>query len=417
MNKYLEKIKYSEFYKENLQKTQLVQGLLSIRDKLRLATEPKGLELKTQLERDAQLFDSITDKKWYLYITNDWGGGSESYLKQQQEKATESNQEIIVLRYRKNKKRYEIEGFYEKQPVYLEDISELKELGNWLHIEEIYINQFVLFPNIVQVLEEVLLAKERFDAKLVMLVHDYFAVCPSFTMTNREGKFCRDAIGVPCQECYKEWNFQKTYAVDSIRDWRSHWGHFLEACDEVRCFSEDTQKRMRKFYGDHLAYTCIPHAVTYLEPVTRGNKTTKYLNIGILGVLNKQKGGRVVQKMLQEIQDRNLAIRIILLGFADGIKLKESEHFICTGRYQPTDLPRLIQENDIDVFFIASIWPETFSYTTEEVMKMNMPIVTFDLGAPADRVAGYEKGMILDLAMEPAEILKRISSWKTLDRR
>ena len=63
MNKYLEKIKYSEFYKENLQKTQLVQGLLSIRDKLRLATEPKGLELKTQLERDAQLFDSITDKK------------------------------------------------------------------------------------------------------------------------------------------------------------------------------------------------------------------------------------------------------------------------------------------------------------------------------------------------------------------
>ena len=48
---------------------------------------------------------------------------------------------------------------------------------------------------------------------------------------------------------------------------------------------------------------------------------------------------------------------------------------------------------------------------------MDMPIVTFDLGAPADRVAGYEKGMILDLAMEPAEILKRISSWKTLDRR
>ena len=133
--------------------------------------------------------------------------------------------------------------------------------------------------------------------------------------------------------------------------------------------------------------------------------------------MNKQKGGRVVQKMLQEIQDRNLAIRIILLGFADGIKLKESEHFICTGRYQPTDLPRLIQENDIDVFFIASIWPETFSYTTEEVMKMNMPIVTFDLGAPADRVAGYEKGMILDLTMKPAEILKGISSWKALERR
>ena len=74
MNKYLEKIKYSEFYKENLQKTQLVQGLLSIRDKLRLATEPKGRK---------------TSPKEGSYTTYLFEKGKEKILKKVGEECTE----------------------------------------------------------------------------------------------------------------------------------------------------------------------------------------------------------------------------------------------------------------------------------------------------------------------------------------
>jgi len=58
-------------------------------------------------------------------------------------------------------------------------------------------------------------------------------------------------------------------------------------------------------------------------------------------------------------------------------------------------IPKLVVENDIDLFFISSIWPETFSYTTQEVINMELPIACFNLGAQADRIGAYSKGLVL----------------------
>ena len=48
-------------------------------------------------------------------------------------------------------------------------------------------------------------------------------------------------------------------------------------------------------------------------------------------------------------------------------------------------------EEDIDLFFIPSIWPETFSYTTSEIMSMHMPVAVFPIGAPVERVKFTKK--------------------------
>ena len=58
-------------------------------------------------------------------------------------------------------------------------------------------------------------------------------------------------------------------------------------------------------------------------------------------------------------------------------------------------LPSLLIEHDIDILFIPSICPETFSYTAEEAMQMNMPVAVFDIGAPAERVRKYPKGLVI----------------------
>jgi glycosyltransferase involved in cell wall biosynthesis len=41
------------------------------------------------------------------------------------------------------------------------------------------------------------------------------------------------------------------------------------------------------------------------------------------------------------------------------------------------------------MMLFPSIWPETFSYVVAEMMAMRLPIVAFDLGAPAERLRGY----------------------------
>ena len=64
---------------------------------------------------------------------------------------------------------------------------------------------------------------------------------------------------------------------------------------------------------------------------------------------------------------------------------------------------------DIDAFLIPSIWPETFSYTTSEIMSMDMPIAVFNLGAPVERVQEYSKGLILgDPDMDVAELVQTL---------
>ena len=66
-----------------------------------------------------------------------------------------------------------------------------------------------------------------------------------------------------------------------------------------------------------------------------------------------------------------------------------------------------MRRNNIDIVFIPSIWPETFSYTTSEAMSMGMPIACYAMGAPAERVGPYNRGLVLN-KIAPRENLNQI---------
>jgi glycosyltransferase involved in cell wall biosynthesis len=134
-------------------------------------------------------------------------------------------------------------------------------------------------------------------------------------------------------------------------------------------------------------------------------KRTNTLNIGLMGILSIHKGEEIIKSMLRLINERNLKVKFILLGTTQNPI--NDMNFIETGRYRQETIVDLTIKHDIDVFFISSIWPETFSYTTEEVIKMNMPIVAFDLGAPAERIKKYNKGLIIN-NMDPEYALDSI---------
>jgi len=152
--------------------------------------------------------------------------------------------------------------------------------------------------------------------------------------------------------------------------------------------------------------TLTPHTVEDISPVVikkDSNKTTT--TIGILGAIDYVKGAQIIKQMVQIIERDNLDIDVVVIGeITEPIK---SKHFHVTGRYRHEDLPRLIQEQQIDIFLIPSIWPETFSYTTQEIMMMQLPLMVFDLGAPAERVAEYEKGVVIDEISAEA-VLKKV---------
>lgn len=372
-----------------------------------------GKDPQGQLRRVIQLLLDCRCRQTKLYIINDWGGGSERYFQMQQGKFIHQGGGIWSLCYCKQKEYYELTYQSEKisQYYHIKEFSDLCRLSRWISIDEIVVNQLTLYPDLQNLLKDIIEAKKIYQAKLIMLFHDYYAICPSYNLTGKDGMFCGDATGKECADCYQKWRFAETYQCADITDWRSCWQSLLENCDEIRCFSEDTLKRVQRIYGDSLAYTLVPHCVDYLSPVCKRTKTTDYVNIAVLGGLSAHKGGEVVQQVLHLVERKELPVRIILIGFADGIRLRQSKHCVITGRYEVFELPLLVYQHDVDVVFIPSIWPETFSYTAEEAMQMNLPLVSFALGAPAERIKHYKKGMTLPLDASPEELLSAIVKW------
>lgn len=102
---------------------------------------------------------------------------------------------------------------------------------------------------------------------------------------------------------------------------------------------------------------------------------------------------------------KKLNIKIIIIGTIN--KKIKSKNIHITGRYNSNQLVELVEKNMIDVLFIPSVCPETFSYTTEESINMGLPVAVFNIGAPAERVKRYNKGIVIK-KIEPEFALKEL---------
>ena len=86
-------------------------------------------------------------------------------------------------------------------------------------------------------------------------------------------------------------------------------------------------------------------------------------------------------------------VKIVVIGIIDAKDLPDN--IIVHGEYALSELPGLIDRYRVNIGFISSIWPETFSYVTQELMMLDLPLACFDIGAPRDRIGHWEKGRII----------------------
>ncbi len=60
-----------------------------------------------------------------------------------------------------------------------------------------------------------------------------------------------------------------------------------------------------------------------------------------------------------------------------------------------------------------SMWPETYSYTLSESLIAEIPVITFDLGAIAERVKAIDAGWIFPIHSTVKDIFKFILTVKS----
>ena len=90
------------------------------------------------------------------------------------------------------------------------------------------------------------------------------------------------------------------------------------------------------------------------------------------------------------------AVTFVFIGTSQNEIGVQKKNVFYTGRYSDhAHLQKLVEDFDVNLTVFPSICPETFSFTISELMAMDLPIISFDIGAQGERVALYKKGVVV----------------------
>ena len=356
-------------------------------------------------------FDAeLTGRKIIVWFDHSLGGGTEVYSRKQFA-VLNNRYDVLRVQYMPSHGEYHITYTGKKHIKYTtKNLNRFIQMCVTKNIAQIVVNNLVAYKSALDILQ--IISQMKSQAKPTPFVsvrgHDFHCICPSFNLIDCDGNYCCQRYKSGCEECWackrlaqqtKVHNALKSGAT-TIASWRDAWGKFLaNTADEIILFSDAIRPIFLAAYPDiKNKIKIIPHDVTNYRSVNIKPHTE--INIAVLGNLCLQKGEKVIQEMATMLPD---GVNIIVVGKARNLP----QNIKATGPYKQSALPRIMERNKIDVVFIASVWPETFSYTTSEAQSMNLPIVCYDMGAPAERVKQYKNGLVL-CQINPQENLKQI---------
>jgi glycosyltransferase involved in cell wall biosynthesis len=273
----------------------------------------------------------------------------------------------------------------------------LERLLEMADVRELFLNSPVSFDEPLLLAEWLAGMRRQYPRiRLTVTAHDYLAVCPSFVLLNADGRYCGIPDVAECASCMKRHraSFVALSPRSAIGPWRALWGDCLQAADEVRCFSESTVRHLVRAYPglSRERLRVVPHVQDFVPSRLPRVRRDAELVIGVMGQISLQKGANVVRDLVELIEGEGHNARVVVIGTLD--VAMESHRLHVTGSYDREQLVDLVEAHGVNVFLFPSIWPETFSYVVSEMMALDMPVVAFDLGAPADRLRGYAKARL-----------------------
>jgi GT2 family glycosyltransferase len=235
------------------------------------------------------------------------------------------------------------------------------------------------------VLPDLLLSLRGPRDTLEVLIHDYFPLSPTPSLLEAGERW--KGVPDPQTASSRHATRRPDGAGVPLSRWRADWGRLLYAADHVICFSPAAAALVGQVYAGapiivspHVLHADVPRLPRPAGPPV----------IGILGSLAPHKGAGVAQRLSRHLTSRDPGL--VLLGEIDpAYRLHRPARM--HGRYTVADLPDLAARYGITCWFIPSVWPETFSFTTHEALATGLPVMVFDLGAQGDAVrAGIAAG-------------------------
>jgi len=341
---------------------------------------------------------SNATREGVLFINHSSGGGTKVY------------QDKLISDWKADKRLYGIEIQADYKTLTLTDYNndtekvfnfdldaldegQFKRCIDAFSINLIYINQLVTYP-----LEKMINCIKAAQVEYVFFVHDFYAVCPTYTLLDNDGVYCNAQKDKDtCNTCLRKSNCTLTY---DIAAWQRIFHDFLLGAKAVCAPSENTADIIKKYYKD-IDITVKEHEVgSYIyNSFNAQTLDDEYLTIATLGAIGENKGAKIIYELVEKIRAANLPIRIKVIGSTNlqNEYYKSQDGILeITGPYDNTQVSELLARHRVSTVLISSICPETYSYTTSEAIASGYPVIAFNIGAPAERIKQHNCGWIVD---------------------
>jgi glycosyltransferase involved in cell wall biosynthesis len=353
---------------------------------------------------------ALGDARVTLVIDHNMGGGANHYRREVLAQRAAAGEAALLCTYNLPALEYRVHLFRPGNPDRVwatSSFTMLERLVEEGRVAELFVNSPVSFDEPLVLAEWLArMRTENRGVRLTLTTHDYFTVCPSFVLLDADGRFC----GIPsiseCDTCLRrhEASYVALSPPSDMGPWRALWGRCLAVADEVRCFSGASRALLLRAYPalDPARVTVVPHKVDFHPPRAPRSDPAAPLVIGVMGEISPQKGAHIVTGLVREIERRAIDARVVVLGTLHAAV--KSPRLRVTGAYERGQLVDLVEEHGINMLLFPSIWPETFSYVVAEMMALDMPVVAFDLGAPAERLRGYARARMCAEASAPSAL-------------
>lgn len=235
-------------------------------------------------------------------------------------------------------------------------------------------------------------------------LHDFYCVCPTINMLYEGTKYCEDLENKNCENCL---SLSLKLNNNILDDWHNDWKRLFSNMNNIITPSEDTQKRINKIYPN-INIKVIEHGINLIKLNNDIQLDNSCFNIAYVGVLSNHKGLNIFDNLIKNTKGNN--IKFHLFGFSEDNKLNKSKkNYIYHGKYKRENIATLLKDNKINLVCFFQIWPETFSYTVSEVIASGVPILTYNIGAGAERVKKYNLGWTVDLNDNTNDIINKIN--------
>lgn len=350
-----------------------------------------------------------------LFVTHDLGGGTETHVQDLRRRMEAEGISVFICRRHPDLPgRFYVtdpgSGPTPNLPLFSTggDTAGFTDFLRRIGVTHVHIHHLIHFgENAPEFFREL---AQRSDIRVDFTVHDYHAICPRITLMDESGVYCGEPGSDQCQSCLDR-NGAAVPGVVDIIQWRRRHLSLLEAVNTLYVPSRDTQNRLQTYLRrDDIAVREHPTDERFLERmneprIARASNVTRR-KIGLVGAIGPHKGSQLLLETARAAQKLKLPLDFVVVGYTDRDKeLERLGNVKITGPYRSESVLQLIRQECLDLAWLPSLLPETFSYTLTEVVIAGIQPVVFDLGAQASRVRDLGWGAVMprDLMRRPEE--------------